>query len=133
MWNSFSFRYIKENRTASLLLAGAAFLSSLLLSLMTTLAYNLWMDYVKQQAAKGVTDIRPTTLFIVYGVVLALIDRRADRSGHRHSGRRWRCQWRRVGEGALRSCAEPCAWISDRLGSVQADYNFIPEYGEKKS
>lgn len=73
MWNSFSFRYIKENRTASLLLAGAAFLSSLLLSLMTTLAYNLWMDYVKQQAAKGVTDIRPTTLFIVYGVVLALI------------------------------------------------------------
>ena len=66
MWNSFSFRYIKENRTASLLLAGAAFLSSLLLSLMTTLAYNLWMDYVKQQAAKGVTDIRPTTLFIVY-------------------------------------------------------------------
>lgn len=73
MWNSFSFRYIKENRTASLLLAGAAFLSSLLLSLMTTLAYNLWMDYVKQQAAKGVTDIRLTTLFIVYGVVLALI------------------------------------------------------------
>ena len=73
MWNSFSFRYIKENRTASLLLAGAALLSSLLLSLMTTLAYNLWMDYVKQQAAKGVTDIRPTTLFIVYGVVLALI------------------------------------------------------------
>ena len=48
-------------------------LSSLLLSLMTTLAYNLWMDYVKQQAAKGVTEIRPTTLFIVYGVVLALI------------------------------------------------------------
>ena len=73
MWNSFSFRYIKENRTASLLLAGAALLSSLLLSLMTTLAYNLWMDYVKQQAAKGVIDIRPTTLFIVYGVVLALI------------------------------------------------------------
>ncbi|CVI68475.1 ABC transporter permease YtrF precursor [Eubacteriaceae bacterium CHKCI004] len=73
MWNSFSFRYIKENRTASLLLAGAALLSSLLLSLMTTLAYNLWMDYVKQQAAKGVTEIRPTTLFIVYGVVLALI------------------------------------------------------------
>lgn len=48
-------------------------MSSLLLSLMTTLAYNLWMDYVKQQAAKGVTDIRLTTLFIVYGVVLALI------------------------------------------------------------
>ena len=73
MWNSFSIRYIKENRTASLLLSGAVFLASMLLSLMTALAYNLWTDHVKQETAKGVTKVEPTALFVVYAVILVVM------------------------------------------------------------
>lgn len=73
MWNSFSVRYIKENRTASLLLSGAVFLASMLLSLMTALAYNLWTDHVKQETAKGVTKVEPTALFVVYAVILVVM------------------------------------------------------------
>ena len=73
MWNSFSIRYIKENRTASLLLSGAVFLASMLLSLMTALAYNLWTDHVKQETAKGVTKVESTALFVVYAVILVVM------------------------------------------------------------
>lgn len=73
MWNSFSIRYIKENRMASLLLSGAVFLASMLLSLMTALAYNLWTDHVKQETAKGVTKVEPTALFVVYAVILIVM------------------------------------------------------------
>ena len=73
MWNSFSVRYIKENRTASLLLSGAVFVASMLLSLMTALAYNLWTDHVKQETAKGVTKVEPTALFVVYAVILVVM------------------------------------------------------------
>ena len=73
MWNSFSIRYIKENRMASLLLSGAVFLASMLLSLMMALAYNLWTDHVKQETAKGVTKVEPTALFVVYAVILIVM------------------------------------------------------------
>lgn len=73
MWHSFSFRYIKENRTASLLLAATALLASLFLSLLTSLAYNIWMDYKKQVAIKGITQRTPSVLYMVYGIILVLL------------------------------------------------------------
>lgn len=74
MWNDFSIRYIRKNRVSSVLLAGAAFLTSLLLSLLCSIAYNLWEDYVKQQqAAAQAVKTSPEALFILYGIVLLLV------------------------------------------------------------
>lgn len=70
MWKEFSVRYIRENRTSGALLAGAAFLSSLFLSLLCSIAYNLWADYGKQQAAGQVAKEAPGALFLLYGIVL---------------------------------------------------------------
>ena len=74
MWKDFSIRYIRENRVSSALLAGAAFLASLLLSLLCSIAYNLWADYVKQQqAAAAAARTSPGALFILYAIVLLLV------------------------------------------------------------
>ena len=70
MWKEFSVRYIRENRASGALLAGAAFLSSLFLSLLCSIAYNLWADYGKQQAAGQVAKTAPGALFLLYGIVL---------------------------------------------------------------
>ena len=74
MWKAFSVRYIRENRVASALLAGAAFLSSLLLSLLYSIAYNLWMDdFKQQQAAAEAAASPPGALMILYAMVLFLV------------------------------------------------------------
>lgn len=74
MWKAFSVRYIRENRVASALLAGAAFLSSLLLSLLYSIAYNLWADDLKQQqAAAEAAASPPGALMILYAMVLFLV------------------------------------------------------------
>lgn len=70
MWKEFSVRYIRENRASGALLAGAAFLSSLFLSLLCSIAYNLWADYGKQQAAEQAAKTAPGALFVLYGIVL---------------------------------------------------------------
>lgn len=74
MWKDFCIRYIRENRVTSVLLAGSAFLASLLLSLLCSIAYNLWTDYVKQQRAAAEAAISsPGILFILYAIVLFLV------------------------------------------------------------
>ena len=55
------------------------------------------------------------------------------RRGHRHSKRHRRHQHGRMGQGALRACAQPCAGLRHRLGRVQAGRRWCAEAwtGEK--
>lgn len=48
MWKEYSFRYIKNNRASSISIIVAAFISSLFLSFLCGLFYNLWIYEIEQ-------------------------------------------------------------------------------------
>lgn len=53
MWNFYSIRYIKHNKTTSIFLAAISFLSSALVSLLCGVFYNLWADKVYREILKN--------------------------------------------------------------------------------
>ncbi len=74
MWKNFSLRYIRENKVSSGLLAGISLISSLLLSFLCTMGWNLWTDHVQQQRmVYGVKTVQPGLLFSLYGILLFFI------------------------------------------------------------
>ena len=74
MWRDYANRYIKENQAASLFLAGITFLSSLLLSLVCGVFYNLWIDHVQRQILKtGTAPSATEPIVAAYLFVLAAV------------------------------------------------------------
>ncbi|MDE6404877.1 MAG: ABC transporter permease, partial [Lachnospiraceae bacterium] len=53
MWREYSSGYLKNNRAASVSVMTAAFISSLLLSLLSSLFYNMWKYEVERLRAEG--------------------------------------------------------------------------------
>jgi putative ABC transport system permease protein len=79
MWHDFSIRYIKHNRTTSIFLALIAFTSATLLSLISSVFYNMWVDQVNQKilmhgsAPQTLEPIVIAYLFVLVVVCIALI------------------------------------------------------------
>ncbi len=54
MWKDYSLSYVKNNRSSSVFIIIAAFISALLLSLLCSLFYNLWFyDVQKLKIEEG--------------------------------------------------------------------------------
>lgn len=67
MWKYYSVNYLKNNRASAIFVMAAAFLSSMLLSFVSILFYNLWMDRLYQLYLEyGNYDNAVTPLIIVY-------------------------------------------------------------------
>ncbi|MDD2957865.1 MAG: ABC transporter permease [Lachnospiraceae bacterium] len=72
MWTDYSIRYIKNNKTSSISLAGISFVSSAFLALLCSMAYNMWIDHVNQiMVQEGSYTSRPEPLAAAYGFVIA--------------------------------------------------------------
>lgn len=52
MWKEYSISYIKNNKTTSVSIMMAAFISAVFLSLITCVFYNMWVDNINQIVAK---------------------------------------------------------------------------------
>ena len=73
MWGQYLRQYIRENKAASILLAGMSFVASLLLSLFSGIAYNLWADYVnRQMLLYGTYAPQMEPVLAAYGSVLLI-------------------------------------------------------------
>lgn len=74
MWNFYSIRYIKHNKTTSIFLAAISFLSSSLISLICGVFYNLWADKVSREILKnGSYTEKFEPSMIAYTFVLAVV------------------------------------------------------------
>lgn len=74
MWHDYSIRYIKHNRTGSLFLAAIAFIAATLLSLVSTVFYNIWADRIEQQLlTKGEVSAGFEPIVLAYVFVLLVI------------------------------------------------------------
>ena len=74
MWRDYAIRYIKHNQVTSIFLAGITFLSSILLSLVCGVFYNLWIDHVHRQVLKtGMAPSVTEPVVIAYLFVLLAI------------------------------------------------------------
>ena len=47
MWNAYSASYIKNNKTGNQFIMTISFLAAMMLSLVSSLFYNLWADQVQ--------------------------------------------------------------------------------------
>ncbi len=74
MWTDYFIRYIKYNKITSIFLAGISLLSSMLLSLVCGVFYNLWIDRINQEILKnGSYQIKFEPLVLAYAFVLFII------------------------------------------------------------
>ena len=73
MWNAYSVHYIKNNKTGNRFIMIISFLSSMMLSLVSGIFYNLWADQVNQTtAATGASTVEFTPVIIAYIVVFTI-------------------------------------------------------------
>ncbi len=68
MWKEYSRSFIRENRALSISLIVAAFISSLFLSLLCSLAYNVWIYEMGRN-----TVMEPTPLVLSFSMVVFLV------------------------------------------------------------
>lgn len=72
MWKAYSAGYIRNNQTGNRFIMTISFLASMLLSLVSSLFYNLWADQVNQTvAATGNSQVEITPAIIAYIVVFS--------------------------------------------------------------
>lgn len=73
MWKDFSVKYILYNKGTSFFVAGITFVAATLLSLLSGVFYNLWMDYVVQQKIQN-PDYVPAaeSIVIAYSFIMVL-------------------------------------------------------------
>ena len=72
MWKAYSAGYIRNNKTGNRFIMIISFLTSMLLSLVSCLFYNLWIDQVNQTiAATGNSEVEMTPAIIAYIVVFS--------------------------------------------------------------
>lgn len=55
IWKEYSGKYLKDHRVSSVSIMAAAFVSSLFISFITTLFYNMWVDSVRRAAERAGT------------------------------------------------------------------------------
>ncbi|MBS6397620.1 MAG: ABC transporter permease [Clostridiales bacterium] len=79
MWKEYSVKYMKSNRAAGVFIMAVAFLSSMLLTLLGGLFYNLWMDrsyrlYLTTGSKEGEFGVLPAAYaFLLAAAVLSLV------------------------------------------------------------
>ena len=72
MWKAYSAGYIRNNKTGNRFIMTISFLASAMLSLVSSLFYNLWDDQVQQTVvATGTSKIEMTPAIIAYIVVFS--------------------------------------------------------------
>ena len=73
MWKAYSASYIRKNKTGNRFIMIISFLASMLLSLVSGLFYNLWVDQVNQTiVATGNSEVEMTPAIIAYIVVFSV-------------------------------------------------------------
>ena len=73
MWKAYSVGYIRNNKTGNRFIMTISFLASMLLSLVSGLFYNLWVDQVNQTiVATGNSEVEMTPAIIAYIVVFSV-------------------------------------------------------------
>ena len=73
MWNAYSASYIKNNKTGNRFIMRISFLAAMMLSLVSGLFYNLWVDQVNQTVAEsGTSGVEFTPVVIAYIVVFTI-------------------------------------------------------------
>ena len=73
MWKAYSAGYIRNNKTGNRFIMTISFLASMLLSLVSGLFYNLWVDQVNQTiVATGNSEVEMTPAIIAYIVVFSV-------------------------------------------------------------
>lgn len=66
MWNAYSASYIKNNKTGNRFIMIISLMAATMLSLVSSLFYNLWMDQVNKAAAAGSAQVEFTPVVIAY-------------------------------------------------------------------
>lgn len=73
MWKAYSAGYIRNNKTGNRFIMTISFLASALLSLVSSLFYNLWADQVQKAASEtGTSRVEMTPAIIAYIVVFSV-------------------------------------------------------------
>lgn len=72
MWNAYSARYIKNNKTGNRFIMIISLMAATMLSLVSSLFYNLWMDQVNRAAAAGSAQVEFTPVVIAYIAVFTI-------------------------------------------------------------
>ncbi len=73
MWKAYSVGYIRNNKTGNRFIMIISFLASMLLSLVSGLLYNLWVDQVNQTiVATGNSEVEMTPAITAYIVVFSV-------------------------------------------------------------
>ena len=73
MWKAYSVGYIRNNKTGNRFIMTISFLASMVLSLVSGLFYNLWVDQVNQTiVATGNSEVEMTPAIIAYIVVFSV-------------------------------------------------------------
>lgn len=71
MWREYSIKHIKNNKASSIFLAVISLISTMFLSLLCSMAYNLWIDHINQIIfIEGSYTKRPEPLVMAYGFVI---------------------------------------------------------------
>ncbi len=76
IWKEYSRKYLKDHRESSVSIMAAAFVSSLFISFITTLFYNMWVDSVRRAAEKGgdwQAGAQPSLLTGFYFVIMCMV------------------------------------------------------------
>ena len=72
MWNAYSASYIKNNKTGNRFIMIISLMAATMLSLVSSLFYNLWMDQVNKAAAAGSAQVEFTPVVIAYIAVFTI-------------------------------------------------------------
>lgn len=73
MWNAYSASYLRHNKTGNRFILVISFLASMMLSLVSGIFYNLWVDQVNQTVvATGSSQVEFTPVVIAYFAVFTL-------------------------------------------------------------
>lgn len=70
LWREYSLSYVKNNKTSSLSILIASFISTVLLSLVCSIFYNIWVDEVTRNKLEA--GSKPSLVMLVYVFILAL-------------------------------------------------------------
>jgi len=72
MWNAYSASYIKNNKTGNRFIMIISLMAATMLSLVSSLFYNLWMDQVNKAAAAESAQVEFTPVVIAYIAVFTI-------------------------------------------------------------
>lgn len=72
MWKAYSVGYIRHNQASNRFIMAISFIASMLLSLVSGVFYNFWMDQVQQAVtATGSTQVETTPAIVAYIIVFS--------------------------------------------------------------